>query len=148
MDGADKVLVINCRGICPPPNAQFAYVDPRDVAPSSKWPKPTPSPIACFRPTKGRVSRHISSLFQEPPHPLRPSDLFAAENPGGPKGATGDTGCTGLPGETVAMIDPAGNESHLLVSLLRASHLARLARWQEHWLAILHALPWNYMGLS
>jgi phospholipase C len=44
--------------------------------------------------------------------PSATSNLFAAENPtGGAATPDTDTGCTAPPGETVAVIDPSGNEA-------------------------------------
>ena len=75
MDGADKIPIGCSKGptACPPQNAQFHTSTPATSSPTSPWPRPTPLAITCFRPTKARVSRRISSSFPAPLHPRQPA---------------------------------------------------------------------------
>jgi phospholipase C len=113
MDGADKIEVLLCQGVCPPPNAQFAYVDPSDVAPYFQLAETYTFADRMFQTNQGPSFPAHQFIISGTSAPSSSSNLFAAENPGGVPGATSNTGCTAPAGETVAMIDPTGGESTL-----------------------------------
>ena len=75
MDGADKVRISCAKGApnCPPPNAQFQYVQASDAGPYSSWPNNIRSAIACFKPTRDPASLRISSLSPGHRHRRRPA---------------------------------------------------------------------------
>ena len=112
MDGADKIPVLNCHeSICPPPNAQFAYVNPSEVAPYFRMAETYTFADRMFQTNQGPSFPAHQFIIAGTSAPSANSDLFAAENPGGVPNAGNDTGCTAPTGETVAMIEPSGNES-------------------------------------
>jgi phospholipase C len=111
MDGADKIPVLNCLGQCPPPNAQFAYVNANDVAPYFQMAEAYTFADRMFQTNQGPSFPAHQFIISGTSAPSASSDLFAAENPGGVQGATGNTGCTAPAGEAVALIDPTGGES-------------------------------------
>jgi len=114
MDGADKIQVLLChQTVCPPPNAQFAYVQASDVAPYFQMAETYSFADRMFQTNQGPSFPAHQFIISGTSAPSPGSDLFAAENPGGVINATDNTGCTAPPGETVAMIDPSGNESLL-----------------------------------
>jgi phospholipase C len=113
MDGADKIPVLNCSGVCPPPNPQFDYVDPSDVAPYFQMAETYTFADRMFQTNQGPSFPAHQFIISGTSAPSPNSNLFAAENPGGVPDATSNTGCTAPPGETVAMIDPSGSESAL-----------------------------------
>jgi phospholipase C len=117
MDGADKIPV-NCTPnatACPPPNPQFAFVSPPEVAPYFKLAETYTFADRMFQTNQGPsfpAHQFIISGTSAPAAPPDPtSNLFAAENPGGVLDAGHNTGCTAPTAEYVFMIDPSGNES-------------------------------------
>ena len=112
MDGADKIPVLNCtQSVCPPPNAQFAYVDPKDVAPYFQMAETYTFADRMFQTNQGPSFPAHQFIISGTSAPAANSDLFAAENPEGVPRASEQTGCTAPAGETVALIDPTGVES-------------------------------------
>jgi phospholipase C len=112
MDGADKIPVLNCTApVCPPPNAQFAYVNAGDVAPYFQMAETYTFADRMFQTNQGPSFPAHQFIIAGTSAPTATSDLFAAENPAGVNDASNKTGCTAPQGETVAMIDPSGNES-------------------------------------
>ena len=114
MDGADKIRVLLCHAtVCPPPNPQFGYVQASDVPPYFQMAETYTFADRMFQTNQGPSFPAHQFIISGTSAPTATSDLFAAENPGGPGNATADTGCTAPPNETVAMIDPSGSEAIL-----------------------------------
>ena len=114
MDGADKIPVLNCTGVCPPPpNPQFAYVRASDIGPYFQMAETYTFADRMFQTNQGPSFPAHQFIISGTSIPSPGSPLFAAENPSGVPNATNETGCTAPSGETVAMIDPSGNESTL-----------------------------------
>jgi len=115
MDGADKIP-IGCQAkasSCPPPNPQFQYVDPAEVQPYFEMAEQYTFADRMFQTNQGPSFPAHQFVIAGTSAPTATSDLFAAENVGFPAKAGSDmeAGCAGPTGETVAMIDPMGNES-------------------------------------
>jgi phospholipase C len=110
MDGADKIQVLNCTGACPPPNAQFAFVQASDVAPYFQMAETYTFGDRMFQTNQGPSFPAHQFIISGTSAPTSTSPLFAAEDGVG-KGSDTDTGCMSPADETVAMIDPTGIES-------------------------------------
>jgi phospholipase C len=113
MDGADKIEVRcapNATG-CPPPNPQFKYVNPSEVAPYFQLAEQYTFADRMFQTNQGPSFPAHQFIISGTSAPTATSNLFAAENPTGVKGAGGSTGCTAPPQEFVTLIDPMGVES-------------------------------------
>jgi phospholipase C len=90
MDGADKIPVYcapNATG-CPPPNPQFAYVDPSDVAPYFQLAERYSFGDRMFQTNQGPSFPAHQFIISGTSAPTTTSDLFAAENPILPRGIT------------------------------------------------------------
>jgi phospholipase C len=115
MDGADKVQVLCNKAAtdCPGPNLQFRYVNPSDVAPYFQMAEEYTFADRMFETNQGPSFPAHQFIIGGTSAPQTLSDLFAAENPSPPGGTSAGslTGCTAPATETVAMIDPAGDES-------------------------------------
>ncbi len=114
MDGADKIPVMcqpNAPPGCPPANPQFVYVNPSDVTPYFQLAEQYTFADRMFQTNQGPSFPAHQFIISGTSTPTAASDLFAAENPSGVLDAKNNTGCTAPPGELVALIDPAGNES-------------------------------------
>jgi phospholipase C len=114
MDGADKIKVQCSKQAgpsCPPPNPQFVYVNPADVAPYLQMAEQYTFGDRMFQTNQGPSFPAHQFIIAGTSAPTASSNLFAAENPESAPHATSDTGCTAPPAETVALIDPAGQES-------------------------------------
>jgi len=115
MDGADKIPVYCARNAsgCPPPNPQFVYVNPSDVAPYFQLAERYSFGDRMFQTNQGPSFPAHQFIISGTSAPTTTSDLFAAENPILPSGNNGalGTGCTAPSDETVALIDPTGIES-------------------------------------
>jgi phospholipase C len=113
MDGADKIPAF-CRKDatdCPGPNLQFKYVNPSEVQPYLQLAESYTFADRMFQTNQGPSFPAHQFIIAATSAPTASSDLFAAENPTGGGDPTGDTGCTAPAGQTVALIDPAGDES-------------------------------------
>jgi phospholipase C len=113
MDGADK-LGITCSPHaknCPPPNPQFKYVRPSDVAPYFQLAEQYVFGDHMFQTNQGPSFPAHQFIIAGTSAPTATSDLFAAEEPGGVKNIDFDTGCTAPKKEFVFLIDPNGDES-------------------------------------
>jgi phospholipase C len=115
MDGADK-LASGCTltgANCPSPNAPFSYVDPAEVQPYFEMAKQFTFADRMFQTNQGPSFPAHQFVISGTSAPTATSNLFAAENVGYPanSGSNVEAGCAGPTGETVAMIDPMGNES-------------------------------------
>lgn len=113
MDGADKVTVTCVQKVpdCPGANPQFKYVDPAEVQPYFQLAEQYTFADRMFQTNQGPSFPAHQFILAGTSAPTATSDLFAAENPVGPGDTFNNTGCTGTPGQTVALIDPAGVES-------------------------------------
>jgi phospholipase C len=110
MDGADKVRVVCNVGAmdCPPPNPQFVYVNPGDVAPYFQMAETYTFADRMFETNQGPSFPAHQFIFSGTSAPTETSDLFAAEDPA--EGADA-VGCVAPAGDIVALIDPTGVES-------------------------------------
>jgi phospholipase C len=113
MDGADKVPIICDPGAtdCPGPNLQFKYVSPSDVAPYFQLAESYTFADRMFQTNQGTSYPAHQFIIAGTSAPTATSNLFAAENPVLGGMAAGVVGCTAPAGETVQLIDPAGDES-------------------------------------
>ena len=113
MDGADKVR-ISCEKAapnCPPPNAQFQYVQASDAGPYFQLAEQYTFGDRMFQTNQGPSFPAHQFIISGTSAPTATSNLFIAENAGGVANAGGNTGCTSPPTEYVYVIDPSGNES-------------------------------------
>jgi phospholipase C len=113
MDGANLIPVSGCpQGAvnCPPPNPQFMYVNPGDVQPYFQMAEQYTFADRMFQTNQGPSFPAHQFIISGTSAPAVGSNLFASENPsgGGPDEAAG---CIAPPAETVALIDPSGNET-------------------------------------
>jgi len=110
MDGADLIPSSCAARVtnCPPANAQFMYVTPSDVQPYFAMAEKYTFADRMFQTNQGPSFPAHQFIISGTSAPTATSNLFAAENPVG--GGT-IAGCIAPPAETVAMIDPAGNET-------------------------------------
>jgi len=116
MDGADKIR-IDCSPSatnCPPANAQFTFVDPRDVAPYFQLAETYTFGDRIFQTNQGPSFPAHQFIFAGTSAPSPPgaalSNLFVAENPGGSQLAQNGivpSGCIAAPTEHVFLINPA-----------------------------------------
>jgi phospholipase C len=109
MDGADLIRVGCSAGdaSCPPPNAQFKFVDPADVQPYFQLAEQYTFADRMFQTNQGPSFPAHQFIISGTSSPTPRSNLFAAENPS----TFANTGCIAPPTQTVALIDPAGRES-------------------------------------
>jgi phospholipase C len=111
MDGADKVSVKcapNAPPGCPPPNTWFQYVDPSGIAPYFQLAETYTFADRMFQTNQGPSFPAHQFIISGTSEPSVGSNLFVSENP--PE-IFRDAGCTAPPTETVAVINPSGNES-------------------------------------
>jgi phospholipase C len=129
MDGADKIST-SCKvtGGCPP-NPQFTYVNPADVAPYFQMAQQYTFADRMFQSNQGPSFPSHQFIISGTSAPTADSNLFAAENPTEPGGVVGignATGCTAPANQLVALIDPSGNESQTQYPCFEHSTLADL----------------------
>lgn len=113
MDGADKITT-QCAGRgqkCVPPNPQFKYVNPSDVAPYFQLAEQYTFADRMFQTNQGSSYPAHQFLLAGTSAPTATSDMFVAENPDGFKEADRNTGCTAPQGEYVYLVDPRGQEN-------------------------------------
>ncbi len=108
MDGAD-LIPVGCYvpTNCPPPNPQFAFVNPSEVQPYFSLAEQFTFADRMFQTNQGPSFPAHQFIISGTSAPSAGSNLFAAENPL----ATQDTGCTAPPGQTVKVVGPSGLES-------------------------------------
>lgn len=111
MDGADLIRIRCPDGgdDCYPPNPQFTYVDPGDVAPYFTMAESYTFADRMFQTNQGPSFPAHQFIFSGTSAPSETSDLFAADNPATTAQAP-YTGCIAPTTQTVPMIDPEGNE--------------------------------------
>ena len=108
MDGADLIFTschvgaTNC-----PPHPQFMFVNPSQVKPYFQLAEQYTFGDRMFQTNQGPSFPAHQFIISGTSAPTATSDLFAAENLNGGRIA----GCIALPGTTVELIDPSGNES-------------------------------------
>jgi phospholipase C len=112
MDGADKVPVL-CKTTtgCPPPNAQFAYVNPLQVVPYFQMAQQYTFADRMFQTNQGPSFPAHQFILAGTSEPTTGSDLFVSSDPKGVKDRETGTGCTAPAGQFVILIDPSGNQS-------------------------------------
>jgi phospholipase C len=114
MDGADKISM-QCdpkAPDCPHPRAQFHYADPADVRPYLEMAERYTFADRMFQTNQGPSFPAHQFLIAGTSAPTATSLLFAAENVVLPRHAFNiAAGCAGPAAETVAMIDPMGDEA-------------------------------------
>jgi phospholipase C len=103
MDGADKITCTRC-----PPNAEFKYVDPSEVAPYFQLARQYTFGDRMFQTNQGPSFPAHQFIISGTSAPTATSNLFAAENT---EHANGTTGCAAPPTAYVLLIDPSGTES-------------------------------------
>jgi phospholipase C len=110
MDGADKVI---CGAPCPP-NPQFKYVNPSQVAPYFQLARQYTFGDRMFQTNQGPSFPAHQFIVSGTSAPTASSDLFASENVIGAPSASSflRSGCNGLRGQRVALIGPDGEEAH------------------------------------
>jgi phospholipase C len=115
MDGADQIFVSCNVGAtnCPPPNAQFMYVNPADVQPYFTMAEQYTFADRMFQTNQGPSFPAHQFIISGTSAPAAGSADFVAENPAGVTDATNNTGCTALSAEYVEQIDPLGVESEI-----------------------------------
>ncbi|PYX25388.1 MAG: hypothetical protein DMG82_05225 [Acidobacteria bacterium] len=105
MDGADKVAGCNPNLAGCPPNPQFQYVNPSDVAPYFQLAQQYTFGDRMFQTNQGPSFPAHQFIISGTSAPTATSTLFAAEN------TNLGAGCTASPGAWVWMIDSSGAES-------------------------------------
>lgn len=108
MDGADLVPASCSAGFpgCMPAHPQFMYVNPADVQPYFQIAEQYTFADRMFQTNQGPSFPAHQFIISGTSAPTATSNLFAAENPS----TDANTGCIASPTQTVAMIDPAGQE--------------------------------------
>jgi phospholipase C len=103
MDGASNIS-IHCFTTtnCPPPNAQFLYVQASDVQPYFDMAEQYTFGDRMFQTNQGPSFPAHQFIISGTSAPSTGSNLFVAENPIGLVNANNETGCTAPPNETVA----------------------------------------------
>jgi phospholipase C len=87
MDGADKIVAIQCQPNvpnCPPANAPFQYVDPAEVQPYFAMAEQYTFADRMFQTNQGPSFPAHQFVISGTSAPTATSDLFAAENVGFP----------------------------------------------------------------
>ena len=114
MDGADRIKVQCAVQPCVS-NPQFKYVDPSEVAPYFQLAEQYTFADRMFQSNQGPSFPAHQFIISGTSAPTANSDFFAAENVGGAllpgRHSFGRSACGGLPGQSVQLIGPAGDES-------------------------------------
>jgi phospholipase C len=115
MDGADKISIVCNPGVqnCPPPNAQFVYVQTGDVAPYFQMAETYTFADRMFQTNQGpSFPAHQYILSASSAQSTNPNPLYAAENPFGIADPAVPAGCIAPANEVVFLINLAtGDES-------------------------------------
>src|SRR5881398_3302514 len=109
MDGADLVGLGCQAGAvgCPPPNPQFMYVNPSEVAPYFQLAETYTFGDRMFQTNQGPSFPAHQFIISGTSAPTASSNLFDADNPD--RTGNENAGCIAPSTETVSMIDPSGN---------------------------------------
>ncbi|HEY3972143.1 MAG TPA: alkaline phosphatase family protein [Candidatus Sulfotelmatobacter sp.] len=112
MDGANNINIV-CYSTtdCPPPNAQFLYVQASDVGPYFQMAEQYTFGDRMFQTNQGPSFPAHQFIISGTSEPSTGSNQFVAENAGGIANAGDNTGCTAPPAEYVSLIDPTGAET-------------------------------------
>src|SRR5256884_318839 len=112
MDGADLVGLGCQAGAvgCPPPNPQFMYVNPSEVAPYFQLAETYTFGDRMFQTNQGPSFPAHQFIISGTSVPTATSNLFASENPHVPTAGAG-VGCTAPPGGVWVLIGPTGAEN-------------------------------------
>ncbi len=113
MDGADKIPV-GCNPSatdCPPPNPWFQYVNPSEAAPYFQLAETYSFSDRMFQTNQGPSFPAHQFIISGTSAPSVGSNLFVSDNPIGAAHPFDLAGCIAPPTETVALIDPSGNNS-------------------------------------
>lgn len=113
MNGADKVPE-SCSPTatdCPSPDLSFGYVNPAEVQPYFQLAEQYTFADRMFQTNQGPSMPAHQFIISGTSAPTATSNLFASENPSLRGGGEPDAGCDALPGYTVELIDPTGNEA-------------------------------------
>ena len=123
MDGADKISVLCQPGAsnCPPPNAQFTYVNPSEVAPYFQLAQKYTFGDRMFQTNQGPSFPAHQVIISGTSAPSATSNLFAAENTNGAA-----AGCAAPATAWVWLIDPTGQESSKMYPCFEHSTLTDL----------------------
>jgi phospholipase C len=107
MDGANRIHVTCLPGAvnCPPPNAQFMYVQASDVSPYFQMAEQYTFGDRMFQTNEGPSFPAHQFILSGTSAPTATSNLFAGENPPG-----NAAGCIAPPSASVLMINPYGEE--------------------------------------
>ena len=111
MNGADQIQVTcnpNAPPNCPPPNPWFQYIDPSGIAPYFQLAETYTFGDRMFQTNQGPSFPAHQFIISGTSEPSVGSSLFVAENP---PVTFRDAGCIAPPTETVAVINPSGDES-------------------------------------
>ncbi len=113
MDGADRIGISCSIGAtnCPPPNAQFRYVQASDVGPYFQLAEQYTFGDRMFQTNQGPSFPAHQFIISGTSAPTVASNLFIAENPWGSSDPFYQAGCLAPPTQFVYLIDPSGNES-------------------------------------
>jgi len=105
MDGADKIQACTPGSSGCPPNPQFQYVTPSDVAPYFQLAQQYTFGDRMFQTNEGPSFPAHQFILSGTSAPTATSNLFAAEN------TNVGTGCAAPSTSWVWLVDPSGNES-------------------------------------
>ena len=105
MDGADKIQACTPGTAGCPPNPQFQYVKPSDVAPYFQLAQQYTFGDRMFQTNEGPSFPAHQFILSGTSAPTATSNLFAAEN------TNGAAGCVAPSSSWVRLIDPSGDES-------------------------------------
>jgi phospholipase C len=136
MDGAN-LIPFNCnKGAtnCPPPNPQYFYVNPSDVAPYFQMAEQYTFGDRMFQTNEGPSFPAHQFILSGTSAPTATSNLFASEN------TTLDAGCAANPASLVSLIDPSGVESTTMYPCFEHPALTDLLDAQ--------GLTWRYYAPS
>jgi phospholipase C len=140
MDGADQIpIACYVPANCPPPNAQFMYVQASDVQPYFQLAEQYVFGDRMFQTNQGPSFPAHQFILSGTSAPTATSNLFAAENPV-MGAAAAPAGCAAPPSATVQLIDPSGNESATMYPCFEHPTLADELDAR--------GLPWRYYAFS
>jgi phospholipase C len=139
MDGADKVNIACSKGAanCPPPNAQFRYVQASDANPYFQLAEQYTFGDRMFQTNQGPSFPAHQFIISGTSAPTPTSHSFMAENSVGIANAFGNAGCTSPPAEFVYLINAAGVENEKIYPCLEHPSLtdelnARSISWRYY----------------
>jgi phospholipase C len=113
MDGADLIPISCPKGAvnCPPPNPQFAYVNPSEVQPYFQLAEQYTFGDRMFQTNQGPSFPAHQFIISGTSAPTATSKQFVSENAQGVPTSESQTGCLAPPAEFVYLINPDGKET-------------------------------------